>query len=89
MLSLVSASSLLALSFGASLASAYGDTCNTNVVGYWGQNSYGAANSGDTANYQQRLSYYCNDNSVDVIPIAFLNVFFGTGGLPSINLANV
>ncbi|KAF8320070.1 glycoside hydrolase [Clavulina sp. PMI_390] len=88
MLSLVSASSLLALSFGTSLVSAFGDTCNTNVVGYWGQNSYGAANSGDTANYQQRLSYYCNDNSVDVIPIAFLNVFSSTGGLPQINLAN-
>lgn len=27
---------------------------------YWGQNSYGAANPGDTAHYQQRLSFYCN-----------------------------
>ncbi|KAF8320068.1 glycoside hydrolase [Clavulina sp. PMI_390] len=88
MLSVISASSLLSLSFGASFAFAYGDTCNTNVVGYWGQNSYGAANSADTANYQQRLSYYCNDDSLDVIPIAFMDVFSSTGGLPEINLAN-
>ncbi|KAG7450237.1 class III chitinase [Guyanagaster necrorhizus] len=54
---------------------------------YWGQNSYGATHS-DTANYQQTLSFYCNDDAIDVFPLAFLNVFFGTGGLPSINLAN-
>ncbi|KAG5646715.1 hypothetical protein DXG03_002397 [Asterophora parasitica] len=29
------------------------------------------------------------DNAIDVFPVAFLNVFFGTGGLPSINLANI
>ena len=29
------------------------------------------------------------DNAVDVFPLAFLNVFFGTGGEPSLNLANV
>lgn len=29
------------------------------------------------------------DDSIDVFPISFLNVFFGTGGAPSINLANV
>ncbi|KAF8320069.1 glycoside hydrolase [Clavulina sp. PMI_390] len=88
MLSLVSASTFLVMSFGTSFVFAYGDTCNTNVVGYWGQNSYGAANSADTANYQQRLSYYCNDDSVDVFPIAFLDVFSSTGDLPQINLAN-
>jgi hypothetical protein len=27
---------------------------------YWGQNSYGATNGADTANWQQRLSFYCN-----------------------------
>ncbi|KAH8120579.1 class III chitinase [Phellopilus nigrolimitatus] len=56
---------------------------------YWGQNSYGATNSSDTANFQKPLSFYCGSGSViDAFPIAFLNVFFGTGGLPSINLAN-
>ncbi|KAF5377574.1 hypothetical protein D9615_005148 [Tricholomella constricta] len=59
------------------------------VAVYWGQNSYGAAHGTDTANFQKRLSYYCNDNAIDVFPVAFLNVFFGTGGLPSINLANI
>ncbi|KIM48366.1 carbohydrate-binding module family 5 protein [Hebeloma cylindrosporum] len=59
-----------------------------NVAVYWGQNSYGAANGADTANFQKRLSAYCNDNAIDVIPIAFLHVFFGPGGAPSINLAN-
>jgi hypothetical protein len=29
------------------------------------------------------------DNSIDVIPIAFVNTFFSTGGLPLLNLANV
>lgn len=29
------------------------------------------------------------DDSIDVFPIAFLNVFFGAGGLPSLDLANV
>jgi len=60
-----------------------------NVAVYWGQNSYGAAHGTDTANFQKKLSFYCNDNAIDVFPIAFLNVFFGTGGLPSINLANI
>ncbi|KAF8203227.1 class III chitinase [Pholiota molesta] len=58
------------------------------VAVYWGQNSYGATNGADTANWQQRLSFYCNDDAIDVFPMAFLNVFFGTGGVPSINLAN-
>jgi chitinase len=75
---------------------------------YWGQNSYGAAHGADSANFQKRISLYCNvgyrtlyskkqthldpalqDNAIDVFPIAFLNVFFGPGGAPSINLANV
>ncbi|KAJ6627271.1 glycoside hydrolase, partial [Mycena sp. CBHHK59/15] len=53
----------------------------------WGQNSYGATHT-DTANFQKTLSYYCNDNAVDVFPIAFLYKFFSTGGAPSLNLAN-
>ncbi|EIN13628.1 glycoside hydrolase family 18 protein, partial [Punctularia strigosozonata HHB-11173 SS5] len=55
---------------------------------YWGQNSYGAANAADTANFQKSLAFYCQDNSIDVFPIAFLTSFFSTGNLPSINLAN-
>ncbi|KAF9056654.1 glycoside hydrolase superfamily [Panaeolus papilionaceus] len=61
---------------------------NTLPLRYWGQNSYGAGHSDDPSNFQKRLSYYCNDNAIDVFPLAFANVFFGTGGLPSLNLAN-
>ncbi|EGR52759.1 glycoside hydrolase family 18 [Trichoderma reesei QM6a] len=38
-----------------------------NIAVYWGQNS---ANSQST---QQRLSFYCNDDNINVIEIAFLN----------------
>ncbi|KAF8548187.1 glycoside hydrolase [Imleria badia] len=61
---------------------------NTNLAVYWGQNSYGATNPSDTANWQQPISYYCQDNTVDIIPVAFLDIFNTTGGLPSVNLAN-
>ncbi|KAF8640643.1 hypothetical protein AX17_000300 [Amanita inopinata Kibby_2008] len=68
--------------------SAFDNSRYDNVAVYWGQNSYGATHS-DTANFQQRLAYYCNDNAIDAFPVAFLNIFVGPGGLPSINLANV
>ncbi|KAI0702448.1 class III chitinase [Cytidiella melzeri] len=55
---------------------------------YWGQNSYGATHS-DVANFQKPLAFYCQDDAIDVFPVAFLDVFFGTGGVPSINLANI
>lgn len=29
------------------------------------------------------------DDAIDVVPVAFLDVFFGPGNVPSINLANV
>ncbi|KAI8068245.1 glycoside hydrolase superfamily [Gongronella butleri] len=63
--------------------------CNDNLAVYWGQNSYGAANAGDPANWQGPLRQYCTDNSIDIIPMAFVTNFFGTGGLPVINLANI
>ncbi|KIM85514.1 carbohydrate-binding module family 5 protein [Piloderma croceum F 1598] len=69
-------------------AAAFDNTRYDNLAVYWGQNSYGAVNAGDTANGQKTLSYYCQDNTIDVIPLAFVNVFFGIGGAPSMNLAN-
>ncbi|KIK71335.1 carbohydrate-binding module family 5 protein [Collybiopsis luxurians FD-317 M1] len=66
---------------------AYDGSRYDNVVSYWGQNSYGATHSTDVANFQQRLGFYCGDDAVDVFPVAFVNVFFSTGGLPSLNLA--
>lgn len=82
-------SSFFAICLGASflsISTAHGETC-TNVVSYWGQDSYGASGSG-SGNRQKRLSYYCNDDSVDVFPIAFLDEFSASGGLPTIDLAN-
>ncbi|ORX86719.1 glycoside hydrolase [Basidiobolus meristosporus CBS 931.73] len=62
-------------------------SCNDNVVMYWGQNSYGGSGGGPSG-WQKNLAYYCQDDTVDVIPVAFLDTFFGTGGLPELNLAN-
>ena len=50
------------------------------ILSYWGQ---------DGANSQKRLSFYCNDDTIDVIPLAFLYIFRGTGGDPVIDFANV
>ncbi|KAG8917128.1 Chitinase 1, partial [Tulasnella sp. 418] len=34
------------------------------------------------------IEFYCNDDSIDVFPVAFVDQFFSTGGLPHLNLAN-
>ncbi|KAK9760247.1 Chitinase 2, partial [Basidiobolus ranarum] len=52
-----------------------------------GQNSYGGG-GGNSTGWQRDLAYYCQDDTLDVIPLAFLNTFFGQGGLPALNLAN-
>ncbi|KAF9648707.1 glycoside hydrolase [Thelephora ganbajun] len=70
-------------------ASAFDISRNDNLVVYYGQNSYGATNGGDQTNWQKRLSTYCQDDAVDVFPLAFLHVFKGQGGLPSLDLANI
>ncbi|KIL65608.1 carbohydrate-binding module family 5 protein [Amanita muscaria Koide BX008] len=51
--------------------------------------SYGATHSSDTANCQKTLAYYCNDDAIDVFPLAFVTSFFSTGGLPSLDIANI
>ncbi|KIJ04741.1 chitinase [Paxillus involutus ATCC 200175] len=66
---------------------AYDNSYYDNVVLYWGQDSYGATHT-DTAYLQQPISYYCQDGAVDAIPVAFVDTFFGTGGMPVLNLAN-
>ncbi|KAE9410737.1 glycoside hydrolase family 18 protein [Gymnopus androsaceus JB14] len=79
--------SLLAiLGFGLLGVHGYNAAAYDNVVSYWGQNSYGATHT-DVVNFQQPLGFYCGDDAVDVFPIAFLDDFFSTGGLPSLNLA--
>ncbi|KAI7871327.1 glycoside hydrolase superfamily [Spinellus fusiger] len=67
---------------------AFENTCNNNIADYWGQNSFGAANAQDPSQWQKRLSFYCDDATIDIIPVSFLTTFFSTGGFPSINLAN-
>ncbi|KAJ7352590.1 glycoside hydrolase [Mycena albidolilacea] len=67
----------------------YDPTRTDNLVVYWGQNSYGAQNAGDTANWQKTISTYCQDTVINAIPIAFIDVFSSTGGLPDLNLANI
>ncbi|EKM83457.1 hypothetical protein AGABI1DRAFT_66074 [Agaricus bisporus var. burnettii JB137-S8] len=77
----------IVLAFSTWLADAFDNSRYDNLAVYWGQNSYGAGHS-DTANWQKPVSFYCNDDAINVFPVAFLHVFFGPGGLPSINLAN-
>ncbi|KAF7306627.1 Glycoside hydrolase family 18 protein [Mycena indigotica] len=77
--------SLAALSLS---ALAFDNSRYDNVAVYWGQNSVGANSANPPSSWQKPLAFYCNDNAVDVFPIAFVNVFFSTGGLPSLNLAN-
>ncbi|KAL1736950.1 glycoside hydrolase family 18 protein [Schizophyllum commune] len=69
----------------------FGRNCRGQVLNrhsYWGQNSRGAVDGTDTANFQKDISYYCNDDNINVLPVSFVNVFFGTGGAPEMNLAN-
>ncbi|KAJ7071519.1 class III chitinase [Mycena amicta] len=70
------------------LAFAFDPTRYDNTAVYWGQNSIGANSANPPSVWQKTLSFYCNDNAVDVFPVAFVNIFFTTGGLPSLNLAN-
>ncbi|KAK9723372.1 Chitinase 2 [Basidiobolus ranarum] len=66
---------------------AFDATCNNNLVTCTGQNSYGGG-GGDSSGWQKNLAYYCQDDTADVIPVSFLNTYFGKGGFPELNLAN-
>ncbi|KAJ4495124.1 glycoside hydrolase superfamily [Lentinula edodes] len=85
---MISAWTSVALLLTSVTSAAFNPTGNTNLVAYWGQNSYGATHTSDTANWQTNLAHYCQDDIVDVFPLAFLDVFFGIGSLPEINFAN-
>ncbi|KAL8816013.1 MAG: hypothetical protein Q9223_004909 [Gallowayella weberi] len=52
---------------------------NTNMAVYWGQGPS-----------QPRLAHFCADSNIDIIPIAFLNVFPDQvgGGYPGTNFGN-
>jgi len=59
---------------------AFSNDRSDNLAAYWGQDSGG---------HQQRLSFYCQDDTLDVIPMAFLYVFFGQGGKPVVDFSNI
>ncbi|KAL8892889.1 MAG: hypothetical protein Q9215_000253 [Flavoplaca cf. flavocitrina] len=52
---------------------------NTNMAVYWGQGPG-----------QQRLAHFCEDSTIDIIPVAFLNIFPDqvNGGYPGTNFGN-
>ncbi|CAL1717246.1 unnamed protein product [Somion occarium] len=58
---------------------AFDNTRKDNLAVYWGQNGAGS---------QQRLSFYCADDTINVIPLAFLYIFRGTGGQPVVDLGS-
>lgn len=59
----------------------YDPASQSNMAIYWGQNSFG---EGSGPFVQERLSYYCDNAEIDIIPVSFLN------GLepPTVNFAN-
>ncbi|KAL2043023.1 hypothetical protein N7G274_004082 [Stereocaulon virgatum] len=66
-----------------------------NLPGYHGPGSFNALSDMNTAVYwgqganQERLMYYCQDDSIDIIQIGFVNMFPDqTGGYPGTNFGN-
>ncbi|KIM48367.1 glycoside hydrolase family 18 protein [Hebeloma cylindrosporum] len=59
---------------------AFSSDRNDNMAVYWGQ---------DSAGHQQRLGFYCDDDTIDAIPLAFLYIFFGKGGEPVMDFSNI
>ncbi|KAJ9080430.1 Chitinase 2 [Entomophthora muscae] len=56
---------------------------------YWGQNSYGASHLNTPELWEKPLREYCQDETVDLIILSFLNIFnAGTEKPPELNLAH-
>lgn len=70
------------LLLNSSIVSGLRHTCNTNVAYYWGQNSVGGSDT------QMNLSNYTEDNHGDIFIISFVHVFFGKGGVPSMDIVH-
>ncbi|KAJ3554495.1 hypothetical protein NM688_g3080 [Phlebia brevispora] len=81
---------LASIAFALRATRVYGFNPNTNnnVAAYWGQDAYGGTPNSNQALWQQPIDFYCEDDSIDVLPIAFIKTFFGTDGLPVLDLAN-
>ncbi|OZJ06205.1 hypothetical protein BZG36_00852 [Bifiguratus adelaidae] len=62
-------------------------TFNSNLAVYWGQDSYGNTHPSDKANYEKPLRGYCQDDTFDVLILAFLDNF-NLGSLPQLDLSD-
>ncbi|KAJ5913168.1 Class III chitinase [Penicillium tannophilum] len=56
---------------------------DSNIVVYWGQNSL----QGKGGEVQQPLAHYCENDNIDVIPIAFDMMVNGPGGVPEVDFS--
>ncbi|KAI3652850.1 hypothetical protein MP228_002275 [Amoeboaphelidium protococcarum] len=62
-----------------------GKTCFRSA-GYWGQNTVGIGQQ--PANYEKRLSAYCDDTTWDIVIVSFLHILkHGPLNLPGLNFA--
>ncbi|KAK9695814.1 Chitinase 2 [Basidiobolus ranarum] len=78
---------LASILFSLAVTAAFQDNCNNNFVAYWGQNSYGVSTP-DESKWEKSIRSYCEDDTVDVLNVAFLDIFnSGTNKLPEINLS--
>lgn len=57
-----------------------------NVALYWGQNSIGTKTNGTTN--EKNLTYYCQQDNVDIVLLSFLSEFPGTYGIPTLSFTN-
>jgi len=69
------------LAYASTVIAGFSSSSSSNVAIYWGQNSYDQS-SGSLE--QQRLSYYCANSQLDIIPLAFLVSIAS----PELNFAN-
>ncbi|KAJ5381478.1 Class III chitinase [Penicillium cataractarum] len=58
-------------------------TSAKNIAIYWGQNSL----QGNGGQVQQPLAHYCENDDIDVIPLAFDMMINGPGGVPQVDFS--
>lgn len=79
--------SLFAASTILSLVSAFFDiNSNSNVALYWGQNTIGSQTGNKVS--EQNLTYYCENDQVDIVLLSFLSHFPGENGVPTLTFHN-
>ncbi|KAJ1983834.1 Chitinase 2 [Dimargaris verticillata] len=83
----VAAVGMLGLMASHSAAESCTDSTTHNLAMYWGQNPWGGRHLEDSANWEQDIEYYCQDDTIDVLMVSFL-VDYNLGSLPGLNFAN-